>query len=67
MNSIKAKELKNLSLAELAEKKAGFEKELRECLQKKINGQLDKPHLFKVFRRQIACVNTIEREKKNAG
>ena len=66
MSLVKAKELRNLSPAELSEKKRAFEKELHECLQKKINGQLEKPHQFKLIRRQIARINTIETESKNA-
>ncbi|MBI2095967.1 MAG: 50S ribosomal protein L29 [Candidatus Omnitrophica bacterium] len=66
MSLVKAKELRNLSPVELSEKKRTLERELHECLQKKINGQLEKPHQFKLIRRQIARINTIETESKNA-
>ncbi len=57
--------MRNLSAAELAQKKEALEKQLHELRQKKITGQLEKPHLFKATRRQIAQLNTVEREKKN--
>ena len=66
MPSVKAKDLRGLSAEELNHKRQTLEKELFELQQKKITGQLDKPHLFKSVRRQIAQVNTIVREKKNA-
>ena len=55
---------RNLSEQELDQKRAGFEKEIFELNKKKITGQLDKPHLFKILRKQIAQINTLKREKK---
>ena len=66
MTLSKAKDLRDLSATELQQKKAALEKELYELRQKKVSGQLDKPHLFKMTHRQAAQVNTILREKKNA-
>ena len=66
MSQLKAKELKELSAAELNQKKATLQKDLFELNQKKLVGQLDKPHLFKHTKRQIAQINTILRETKNA-
>ena len=66
MSQVKAKDLRGLSAVELEQKHLTLEKELQELRQKKITGQLDKPHFFKLVRRQIAQVNTIQREKKNA-
>ena len=66
MSQVKAKDLRGLSLDELNLKLAGLQKELLELRQKKITGQLDKPHAFKIARRQVAKVNTILREKKDA-
>ena len=66
MSLTKAKDLRGLSLVELEQKQQTLEKELQELRQKKVTGQLDKPHFFKTVRRQIAQVNTIQREKKNA-
>ena len=69
MSRVKAKDLRGLSTEELGHKRQTLEKELFELQQKKITGQLDKPHQFKLMRRQIAQVNTIAkenaREKKN--
>ncbi len=65
MSLVKGKDLRGLSAAELEQKHLALEKELQELRQKKVTGQLDKPHFFKNLRRQIAQVNTIQREKKN--
>ena len=62
MSQVKAKELRNLGQAELDQKKDSLEKELYELRQKKVTGQLDKPHLFKAIRRQIAQINTVRGE-----
>ena len=67
----KAAELRNLSGLELSEKRRGLEKELFNLRQKKVSGQLDKPHFFKMIKRQIAQLHTIQSEnsrpeKKNA-
>ncbi|MBI3252728.1 MAG: 50S ribosomal protein L29 [Candidatus Omnitrophica bacterium] len=63
---VKAKDLRNLSGAELDQKRQALEKELFGLREKKIVGQLDKPHLFKLFKRQIAQIHTVRQEKKNA-
>ena len=65
MSRVKAKDLRNLSVGEIDQKKQVLEKELFELRQKKVTGQLDKPHLFKLTRHQIAQLNTIKREKQN--
>ena len=65
MSKLKIKDIRNLSLGELDLKKHALEKELQDYRQKKIIGQLDKPHFFKMIRKQIAQVNTIKREMKN--
>lgn len=66
MNKIKFNELKNLSQPELTQKKNSLEKELFELRQKRASGQLDKPHFFKAIRRQIAQINTLQKETKHA-
>ena len=63
MSQAKAKDLRGLSKQELLQKKSALEKELHELRQKKISGQLDKSHLFKRARRQIAQILTLAREK----
>ncbi len=62
----KARELRGLSSDELKLKKEGLEKGLNDLRQKRVTGQLDKPHQFKLLRKQVAQINTIEKEKKNA-
>ncbi len=62
----KGKELRGLSADELKQKRTALEKGLNELRQKQITGQLEKPHQFKLMRRQIAQINTIEKEAKNA-
>ena len=65
MSKLKVKDLRSLSASELDHKKAGFEKDLFDLRQKRVTGQLDKPHQFKQIRRQIARINTLKRESKN--
>jgi large subunit ribosomal protein L29 len=62
----KVGELRGLSGDELKTKRESLEKGLNELRQKKVTGQLDKPHQFKLLRKQVAQINTIEKEKKNA-
>ena len=64
MARVKFNELRNLSSEELTQKRATLEKELFDLRQKKIIGQLEKPHFFKKSRRQIAQINTALNEKK---
>ncbi|MGH7198488.1 MAG: 50S ribosomal protein L29 [Candidatus Omnitrophota bacterium] len=66
MSKVKVGELRNLSVQELEQKKGSLRKELFDLRQKRVGGQLDKPHFFKQLRRQIARINTIEREKASA-
>ena len=66
MAKSKANDLRGLSLDELSQKKQALEKELNNLRHKKVTGQLDKPHFFKLTRFQIAQISTIEREKRNA-
>ncbi len=65
MSLIKANEFRGLGAGELDEKKTSLQKQMHELRQKKITGQLDKPHFFKQLRRQIAQIETIKRESKN--
>lgn len=66
MSLPKVGELRGLSSDELAQKRESIEKNLSDLRQKKVTGQLDKPHQFKLLRKQVAQINTIEKEKKNA-
>ena len=65
MSLVKGKEVRGLSAVELDQKQEALEIELRGLRQKKVTGQLDKPHAFKAARRQIAQINTIRRERQN--
>ena len=65
MSRVKASILRDLSLQELQSKESALQKDLFDLRQKKITGQLDKPHLFKNVRRQIAQLNTLKREKQD--
>ncbi len=65
MSKFKVNDLRGLSAQELDQKITAIEKELHDLRQKQITGQLDKPHLFKRSRRQIAQVLTVKREAKN--
>lgn len=65
MSRVKASALRDLSLQELQSKEGALQKDLFDLRQKKITGQLDKPHLFKNVRRQIAQLNTLKREKQD--
>ena len=60
---MKAKDMRGLSSAELDQKKNGLEKDLFDLRQKKAMGTLEKPHQFKLIRKQIAQINTLKREK----
>lgn len=66
MSKIKAAELRNLTMEELEQKKDALKKELFDLRQKRVSGQLEKPHLFKQFRRQIAQMSTVQQEMKSA-
>ena len=56
-------ELRNLSTQELEHKKGALQRELFDLRQKRAGGTLEKPHFFKKLRRQVAQINTIEKEK----
>ena len=66
MSRVKARDLRGLSVGELDQKLDAMANELQGLRQKKVTGQLDKPHVFKAVRRQIAQVITVQREKQNA-
>lgn len=65
MSRVKMDTLRALSLQEVRSKVSSLQKELFDLRQKKVTGQLEKPHQFKAARRQIAQLNTIKREKEN--
>ena len=59
MSRVKTNVLRDLSTQELGAKETALQKDLFDLRQKRITGQLDKPHQFKAIRRQIAQINTI--------
>ena len=67
MTRVKVGAFRELSLQEIQSKETALRKDLFDLRQKKITGQLDKPHQFKAARRQIAQLNTVKREKQNDG
>ena len=64
MSKVKVNELRNLTIEELEQKKGALNKDLFDLRQKRSSGQLDKPHLFKALRRQVAQINTLQNEAK---
>lgn len=64
MSRVKVNELRNLTAQELDQKKNSFEKDLFDLRQKRVSGQLEKPHFFKALRRQISQINTLQQEMK---
>lgn len=66
MALVKPKDLRELAADDLHGRVARLHKEFYELLQKKETGQLDRPHRFRLIRREIAQCMTLLREKKGA-
>ena len=64
--SLKAKDVAELSLVELEKQIRDMRHELLDLRLKKKTGQLDKPHLLKELRRDIARLETIASAKRKA-
>ncbi|MGA1204975.1 MAG: 50S ribosomal protein L29 [Opitutales bacterium] len=64
--SLNAKDVAELSLAELEKKIRDLRHELLDLRLKKKTGQLDKPHLLKELRRDIARLETEATVKRGA-
>lgn len=60
---MKAKELKVLAKEELGEKREGLKKQLMDLQFKRKMG-IEKPHMFKQFKKDIARIHTILKEKE---
>lgn len=60
------KELKELSMAELDKKLRDNRDELLKARLSKQTGQLEKPHLLKQLRRDIARIQTYKHQKATA-
>ena len=63
---MKVKEIRELSIEELAQKEKGFKKELFNLNFNRKTGSLEKPHRFKLLKRDIARIQTIIRERELA-
>jgi large subunit ribosomal protein L29 len=60
---MKAQELRELSKEELDLKLSSLEEELFKLQYQRKTGQVQKPHLFKQIKRDIARIKTILRER----
>jgi large subunit ribosomal protein L29 len=56
---MKTAELKNLSKEELLQRGKSLREELFKLNQQRYTGQVDKPHRFKLVRREIAVIETL--------
>jgi len=61
---MKPEELRNLSTEELLQKEKTLREELFKLNFKRYTGNVDKPHLFSLIRKDIARIQTILRERK---
>ncbi len=61
---MKASEIRNLSPAELEKKLRDMGEELMNLRLRKQTGQVEKPHMLSVFRRDRARIKTILSEKR---
>ena len=59
---MKAKELHNLSEAELLQKEKSLKEELFKLNMQRYTGQVDKPHMVSLLRKDIARVQSVLRE-----
>lgn len=62
---LKAKDLVNLSKAELLEKEKTLKDELFKLNSQRYSGRVEKPHLFSLVKKDIAVVETILNSKKD--
>ncbi len=61
---MKIDELRNLSEEDLLVKLASVKEELGKLNYQKVIGQIEKPHQFKIFKKTIAKIKTLLREKE---
>ena len=62
--ALNAKDIAELSLAELEKQIRDVRHELLELRLKKKTGQLDKPHMLKELRRDVARLETVASSKR---
>ena len=60
---MKAKDLRNLSKEELTAKEKSLKEQLFKLNQQRYADRVEKPHLFKITRKDIARIKTIARSK----
>lgn len=63
---MKPKEIRELSVVEIETKLRETRDSLLQLRLRKNTGQVDKPHLFRLYRKDIARMETILTEKKTA-
>lgn len=63
---MKSKDIKELSISEIENKIREKEAELLQLTVRKKTGQVEKPHLLKELRRDVARLKTILNQKKLA-
>ena len=56
---MKIEELKNLTREELLQKANSLREELFKLNQQRYSGRVDKPHMFKLIRKDIARIETL--------
>lgn len=61
---MKIKELRLLSKEELNQKAKSLYEEMHKLNMQRYSGTVDKPHKFKLVRKDIARINTLLKEKK---
>lgn len=59
---MKTKDLRSLKAEELKEKLSTFQQQLFKLSQQRYSGRVEKPHLFKQLRKDIARIKTVLRE-----
>jgi large subunit ribosomal protein L29 len=62
--NIKAKELINLSRAELLEKEKSLKDELFQLNLQRYSGRVEKPHMFSLIKKDLARIATLLNTKK---
>lgn len=63
---IKANELRNMTADEIAQKVGLLKKELFNMRTEAKAGRIEKPHMLKIVRKDIARCETVLKEKANA-
>lgn len=60
----KIKDLRNLSVDEMLQKKNSLKEELFKLNLQRYGSRVDKPHMFGLIKKDIARINTLLNEKK---